>query len=384
MQSYFPRNHYEAWNCFKTGSSAVAGNFSVRQGKYALPWSSPSDYPLETNLTLISSSPQPRNLLIISSGLHGVELFPGSAVQCRVMQLLSDLPPWKNTALLLVHAVNPFGSAWLRRTNRDNIDLSRNCFPDFPAALTAYQTFPHLLKPSLLYSQLNDYINPTTLSSIDKLTAKYLILKHGAAAVRQAFFIGQRRNSKGLIYGGVELQPELALLTTAIESIISPFLPSIQSILHFDLHTGLGKQGEILTLVDDLHSKNILEKLGIDVEMSGFEGHSVVPGPDVGCFSNLPRLFSFSIPYLSATIEFGTIDDELEVFMRLREENYYHFAPSFPKSNPYLDSAVYLNSPVKSKFLDVFCPMDRTWQVSVLQQGTSLCVRALYYLANYK
>jgi hypothetical protein len=80
---------------------------------------------------------QPQRLLAISSGIHGVEGFAGSAIQ---HQLLAeqwdglDLPG--DTGLLLVHAVNPYGFAELRRVNENNVDLNRNFLghPDEHAA----------------------------------------------------------------------------------------------------------------------------------------------------------------------------------------------------------------------------------------------------------
>ena len=65
-------------------------------------------------------------ILVISSGTHGVEGFCGSGCQAELLAsgILQDMPD--NLAVLLVHAVNPYGFAWLRRTNEDNIDLNRN------------------------------------------------------------------------------------------------------------------------------------------------------------------------------------------------------------------------------------------------------------------
>src|SRR5262245_58107505 len=67
---------------------------------------------------------EPERVILHSSGLHGVEGFAGSAVQ---LQLLNELPaiPAK-AALIITHVLNPFGMAWLRRANEENVDLNRN------------------------------------------------------------------------------------------------------------------------------------------------------------------------------------------------------------------------------------------------------------------
>ncbi|MFM9500516.1 DUF2817 domain-containing protein, partial [Streptomyces galilaeus] len=54
------------------------------------------------------------------------------------------------TAMLLVHADNPWGFSHLRRTNEDNIDLNRNCV-DFGRprpANAGYRELDALLMPA--------------------------------------------------------------------------------------------------------------------------------------------------------------------------------------------------------------------------------------------
>ena len=65
-------------------------------------------------------------VLVTCSGMHGVEGFCGSAGQIAWLAsgLCRDLPD--GVAWLAVHAVNPYGFAWHRRTNEDNVDLNRN------------------------------------------------------------------------------------------------------------------------------------------------------------------------------------------------------------------------------------------------------------------
>ena len=62
------------------------------------------------------------NVLVISSGLHGVEGFFGSAVQTMVLErwASSASPPVR---CVLLHALNPYGFAWIRRPDENNEDL---------------------------------------------------------------------------------------------------------------------------------------------------------------------------------------------------------------------------------------------------------------------
>ena len=66
------------------------------------------------------------NFIIVTSGTHGVEGYGGSGIQaaCLVSERQPEIP--KGTAIILIHAVNPYGFSWTRRVNEDNVDLNRN------------------------------------------------------------------------------------------------------------------------------------------------------------------------------------------------------------------------------------------------------------------
>ena len=73
------------------------------------------------------------DLVVHTSGVHGVEGYAGSAVQQALLRLHSATPPTNKlrTSLLLIHAVNPYGMAHYRRFNENNVDLNRNGIHDF-------------------------------------------------------------------------------------------------------------------------------------------------------------------------------------------------------------------------------------------------------------
>jgi hypothetical protein len=80
-------------------------------------------------------------LLVLSSACHGVEGFCGSGAQ---VALLGDASfhaavRQSGTAVLFVHALNPYGFSWWRRTTHENVDLNRN-FHDFSQPLPANAT----------------------------------------------------------------------------------------------------------------------------------------------------------------------------------------------------------------------------------------------------
>ncbi len=74
------------------------------------------------------SAPNDRSAgLIVSSGLHGLEGFFGSAVQLSLLQAWADRgTQFPALNLIFIHGLNPYGFAWLRRANEGNIDMNRN------------------------------------------------------------------------------------------------------------------------------------------------------------------------------------------------------------------------------------------------------------------
>ena len=67
-------------------------------------------------------------VLLISSACHGVEGFCGSGVQTTLLgdtALRADAHA-RGVALVHLHALNPHGFSWWRRTTHENVDLNRN------------------------------------------------------------------------------------------------------------------------------------------------------------------------------------------------------------------------------------------------------------------
>ena len=82
--------------------------------------------PLTIDITVVGAA-KPTSALVLSSGVHGVEGLFGSAVQLAFLeQLAARWQPPLVRPLFCIHAINPFGFAWQRRFNEDNVDLNRN------------------------------------------------------------------------------------------------------------------------------------------------------------------------------------------------------------------------------------------------------------------
>lgn len=177
-----------------------------------------------------------RRVLLHTSGLHGVEAYAGSAVQLAVLANPPALPA--GCELVLVHSLNPYGMAWLRRANENNVDLNRN----FLRRDERWEGAP------ALYSRLDPLLNPPSPPTRDGflLPLALLALRHGPSAVRQAIAEGQYEFPKGLFFGGKSLEPGPRLYLDWLQRNIS----RAERLFALDFHTGLGRGSEATLILE--------------------------------------------------------------------------------------------------------------------------------------
>lgn len=192
------------------------------------PGRGPLGEPLSTELAWLGPEGAER-LLVLISATHGVEGFAGSAVQCRTLSRLRALP--SGTAVLMVHALNPWGFAWLRRCDAEGIDLNRN-FVDFRRPLPDNPGYREL-RP-LLALPTNEM-----MASLADWEAR-----HGRTALEVALSGGQYQDPAAPFFGG--RQPARGRLL--IEQLIRRYRLQRRRLAVIDLHTGLGPwaEGEII------------------------------------------------------------------------------------------------------------------------------------------
>ena len=116
---------------------------------YINPERGPRDEELATDVAWIG--PKDARLVLVSiSATHGVEGFCGSAAQTDWLRLGGGERLPDGMAALLIHAINPYGFAWLRRVTEEGVDLNRNHI-DFSQPLPAnpgYEELADVFVPS--------------------------------------------------------------------------------------------------------------------------------------------------------------------------------------------------------------------------------------------
>lgn len=173
-------------------------------------------------------------------------------------------------ALLLVHAVNPYGFAHLRRVNEDNVDLNRNS-ADFAAVASA--------NPA--YIEVDPLLLPDTWppDAANQAALQQYLAMHGEAALRDAMTIGQYTIPDGMFYGG----GATCWSTAQACAILSRHAADAPRLAWIDLHTGLGAHGhgeKIFSGADPRELERAIGTWGADVRPIAAAGSvsSVVEG----------------------------------------------------------------------------------------------------------
>ena len=116
---YFRPTYAAAREAFRTAAAARG----LKVESHRNPTEGAEGEELTTDVALLGPA-DARRLMIVVSGTHGAEGFCGSGIQ--VGWLAADQPLPADTAILFVHALNPYGFSHVRRVTEDNVDLNRN------------------------------------------------------------------------------------------------------------------------------------------------------------------------------------------------------------------------------------------------------------------
>ena len=302
-------------------------------------------------------------VLLLSTGIHGLEGFCGSAI---ILQWLTRrqacLPPGQ--AVLIVHAANPWGFSHLSRTNENNVDLNRN-FVDFKTAV---------LQPNPIYGLLHNALCPANWTASTIAAGRAALVDanntYGVPAVTDALARGQYEIADGLFYGG--RGPEWSNVT--LRKVLADQLSPGRIVTAVDLHTGLGAYGQPFLLCCHLPESDAYERVVRAYGESVRDANKTYTG---GRIPNFTGLWIDAIGQLGAhrtycglVIEFGTRrnDPHDQVKDALRLDRWLKFGQSdTPIDRPSL----------QAKVLEDYCPNTEEWRQSVLSYSDELIEKAI-------
>ena len=335
---------------------AAAESAGARLERYGVDVPGSADGELTIDAAILGDR-DPQRAVVVSSGLHGVEGFFGSAIQ--LAWLAAGGPAPADGRVVLVHGINPYGFQKLRRNNEDNADLNRN----FLASADEYRGCPEG------YESLDGFLNPPSPPPRFEpfaLKALWNILRFGLPALKNAVAGGQYEFPRGLFFGGRGPSRSARIVFEQFEG----WIGGARDVVHVDFHSGLGEHG---------HYKLLLRESADSPEMGWWretfgadrvETHDDAEGTayrvsglmGAGIADRLrDRRFRFAVA------EFGTYS-VIRVLAALRAENRAHF---------YCEPGDRVYRRAKTELLECFCPRSDRWRRTVVERGLRIVEQAI-------
>ena len=358
---YFHKTYEDCRSAFTEKADQLVSQYDgVEVSKIPVPCK--ADPELIIDFCYIPAQNYSDSLLILSSGIHGVEAFLGSAVQLMAMEEILSPDRLDTTGILLIHGMNPYGFKYLRRVTENNIDLNRNCTIDE----SLYET------KNEMYGKLYDMLNPQGEANHRSLRNRHFhlvalqkILAESMSVLRQAITQGQYEYPEGLFFGGKELEPQIAAITPILQEKMMPY----SRILTIDLHTGYGKNGTMHLFPNPVEDADI--KAGIEELFAGYTidwGDSDDFYTYTGSFADYIGSLAPGKTYYPMVFEFGTMDSQ-KSFGSIRslhnfilENQGYHYGYKNEKTE----------AKIKENFLEMFYPSDKAWRSKVIMDSKNI------------
>lgn len=357
VSDYFAADYSEARGKFQEAARSA----SAKVTEYALPnHRGPANEVLATDVAVLGPVDAERALLLIS-GTHGVEGFCGSGCQVGFLQdqLYQALP--SGTRVILIHALNPYGFAYLRRVNEDNVDVNRN-----------FQDFSKPLPLSTAYEEIHDWLIPPEWAGPRRQAAdqaiQQFIGQRGMPAFQAAVSGGQYTRPTGLFYGGTQV----SWSNQTFHRILQEHLPrAAKRVACIDFHTGLGPTGYGEPICGgrgeaDLQRARRWYGPEVTNTAGGSSTSAVVTGSLLEALDQVGSGEKTSI-----ALEFGT-RPMLEVLTALRADHWLHGAPDRPapvreEIKRFIRTAFYVDAPA--------------WKAAVYGRAADIVTRAARGLA---
>lgn len=347
-ESHFSTSYHEARRRFR--DAAESAGATLRD--YHVPHDVEGD--LTIDVATVGGDAEPT--IVTSSGVHGVEGFMGSAIQLALLQRLAKQPP-RGIRHLLIHAVNPYGFAVLRRFNEDNVDLNRNFLEDpadYRGSPDGYTKLNHFLNPQSPPSRLEPF----------KWKAIYYIGRFGLQALKQSVAGGQYEYPKGIFFGGDGPSASTRIVFENCDS----WIAAAERIVHVDFHSGLGRFGSYRLLLAELDGTEeapwYADAFGIQhVEAKRIGDADSTAYRTTGPFGAWLQQHFAPREYRFVTAEYGTYDP-IRVLGAIRAENRAHHYSANDNSS--------IRQHTKTELLECFCPKSPAWRRQVVQSGLGI------------
>ena len=311
------------------------------------------------NIYLPASS-EKTNLIILTTGVHGIEGYIGSVMLDVFFEEIYPTLNTENTGILVVANINPYGMKNYRRYNENNVDLNRNFIEDWDSFdRSSNQEYPkvvNFLQPegkmgNAFWHEVGFYMS----------LAKEAVFT-GADTISDALLTGQYEYPTGVYYGGNGDE----VSTTYLKGVFADCIDGeYENLIHIDVHSGYGPRYNmvIFNSVQDMTTEaEAIEMFGYEyIIAQDSEEFYVTYGDTTDYFYRLARSKNSDKELYSTCFEFGTIGDSfIDSILSLKytvDENRQHFYPTTNKITAEV---------VRQNYLELFYPTESEWRMKAI------------------
>ena len=309
----------------------------------------------------LPSTAEHRNLIILTTGVHGMEGYIGDVMLDVFFGEIYPELNRENTGILVVANVNPYGMKNYRRYNENNVDLNRNFILD-------WDTFD--LSSNKEYPKVKEFLSPAGKigNALWHEASFYLSLgktaiTDGAGTISDALLTGQYEYPQGVYYGGTGDEAS----TVYLKDVFSRCLDSdYENIVHIDLHSGYGPRYNMVifnSVYETMNEAESVEAFGYDYVIAyDSESFYATTGDTTDFFYRLAEKKQAAAEIYSTCFEFGTIGDAFfDTILSLKytvDENRNHWYPT--------DNAVSAEV-VRQNYLELYYPTETAWRQKTIE-----------------
>ena len=309
----------------------------------------------------LPSSAEKTNLIIITTGVHGIEGYIGAVMLDVFFEEIYPTLNTENTGILVVANINPYGMKYHRRYNENNVDLNRNFILD-------WDNFD--LSSNKDYPEVNEFLQPE--GKIGNAfwheadfyfdLAKVAVSK-GADKVSDALLTGQYEYPEGVYYGGNGDEKS----TSYLKGVFADCLDSAyENIIHIDIHSGYGPRYNMVifnSVYDTMTEAETIEAFSYDhVIAYDSESFYATTGDTTDFFYRLAEKKNTEKDIFSTCFEFGTLGDSfITSILSLKytvDENRQHWYPT--------DNATSAEV-VKENYFELYFPTETKWREKTVE-----------------
>lgn len=319
----------------------------------------------------LPSSGEKTNLIVLTTGVHGMEGYIGAAMLDVFFQEIYPTLDTADTGVLVVANVNPYGMKYFRRYNENNVDLNRNFILDWESFdLASNKEYPKVdtfLGPegkigNGLWHEVGFYLSLGKTAITD-----------GADTVSDALLTGQYEYPQGVYYGGNGDEAS----TVYLKDVFSQCLDSdYENIVHIDIHSGYGPRYNMVIFNSVYETMNEAESraaFGYDYIIAyDSESFYATTGDTTDFFYRLAEQKQAEADLFSTCFEFGTIGDAFfDTILSLKytiDENRNHWYPT--------DNAISAQI-IHENYMELYYPTETAWREKTVEDFKTATVGVL-------